>query len=141
MVSDGGMKFKTVLTGCTSMPSPQSPFCSKHVREETPVLLAEKITKQTRESIWQYRAKNQTSNPWLPNDSVFTVETVFNVRKTNDVIEYLVKFAGYSDLESCWEPSKTLPTFIVDHYREKSNLGLPLPLPSIKLTRKVGQDS
>ena len=160
MVSDGGMKLnrkvcaakfsvvrkfehskKTVLTGCTAMPSPQSPFCSEHVKEETPVLLAEKITKRTRENLWQYRAKNQTSNLRLPNDSVFTVETVFNVRKTKDVIEYLVKFAGYSDLESCWEPAKNLPNFIVDHYKEKSNLGLPLPSPSIKLTRKVGQDS
>ena len=64
MITDGNMKLnrkvcaakfsvvrkfehsnKTVLTSCTAMPSPDSPFCVDHVHAETPVLLGEKITK------------------------------------------------------------------------------------------------
>ena len=60
MVSDGGMKInrkvcgakfsavrkfcnsgKTILTGCTASPNPNSPFCSKHLQSESPVILVE----------------------------------------------------------------------------------------------------
>ena len=160
MVTDGNMKLnrkvcaakfsvvrkfehsnKTVLTGCTAMPSPDSPFCSEHVHAETPVLLAEKITKETRQKLLDFKAKNQTSNLKLPQDSVFTVETVLNARKNNNHIEYLVKFAGYPDHEACWEPSKNLPSFIVEHFKDTAKLGSPLPTPTIKLTRKVDENS
>ena len=78
MVTDGNMKLnrkvcaakfsvvrffqhcnKTVLTGCTSMPSPNSPFCSQHVDDETPVLLAENITKLTRNSLLGFKEKTK----------------------------------------------------------------------------------
>jgi hypothetical protein len=77
MISDGGQKIyrkvcaakfsvvrkflnsnKTVLTGCTAMPSPNSPFCSNHVDAETPVLLAERITQETRNNLWNFRMKS-----------------------------------------------------------------------------------
>ena len=160
MITDGNMKInrkvcaakfsvvrkfehsnKTVLTGCTAMPSPDSPFCAEHVNAETPVLLGEKITKETRMKLLSFKAKNQTSNLKLPKDSVFTVESVLNARKINNDIEYFVKFAGCPANEACWEPTKNLPTFIVEYYKDKYKHGSPLPLPSIKHTRRVDKTS
>ena len=160
MVTDGNMKLnrkvcaarfsvvrkfehsnKTVLTGCTAMPSPDSPFCSEHVHAETPVLLAEKVTKETRQALLDFKAKNQTSNLKLPQDSVFTVETVLNARNNKNSIEYLVKFAGYPSNAACWEPCKNLPTFIVEYFKDKSKHSSPLPTPSIKKTKKVNNNS
>ena len=132
---------KTVLTGCTAMPSSESPFCSEHKSVETPVLLAEKITTATKNKLWIYKAKNQSNNVKLPKDSVFTVETVLNARKNKDNLEYLVKFAGFPAQEACWEPVGNLPSFIVQFYYDETKHGSPLPLPSIKRTRKVGKNS
>ena len=160
MITDGNMKLtrkvcaakfsvvrkfehsnKTVLTGCTAMPSPDSPFCAKHVHAESPVLLGEKITKTTRAKLSSYRAKNQASNIKLPEDSVFVVESVLNTRKLVDDVEYLVKFSGYPPSEACWEPGKNLPHFVVDFYGDKSKHGLPLPSPTITETVKVDEAS
>ena len=76
MVSDGGMKImrsvcaakfscvrkyshsdKAVLTGCTASPSPNSPFCSEHRGCESPVLLAENLSLETRSRLREWRAK------------------------------------------------------------------------------------
>ena len=160
MITDGNMKLnrkvcaakfsvvrkfehcnKTVLTGCTAMPSPDSPFCVDHVHAKTPVLLGEKITKTTRSKLLAYKAKNQASNLKLPADSVFIVESVLNTRTTGVHVEYLVKFSGYPPAEACWEPVENLPHFIVLYYQDKSKFGLPLPSPTIKETRRVDQTS
>ena len=160
MISDGGQKIfrkvcaakfsvvrkflhsdKTVLTGCTAMPSPTSPFCSNHVDAETPVLLAEQITQQTRTSLWNFKTKSQTSNSKLLNDSVFTVETILNARMIKANLEFLVKFAGFPKQEACWEPAKNLPSFIVEYYQDKARYGLPLPTPTIKQTIKLENDT
>ena len=105
------------------MPSPDSPFCAAHVKNETPVLLAENVTKETRMTILNYKVKIQTSNLKLPQDSVFIVESVLNSRKTNKNIEYLVQFAGCPATEACWEPIKNLPKFIVDYYKDTTKYG------------------
>ena len=118
---------KTVLTGCTAMPSPNSPFCVNHVNAESPVFLAEKITQQTRNTLWNCKAQSQASNSKLPNDSVFTVETVLNARMVKSNLELLVKFSGFSKIQACWEPSKNLPDFIVQYYQDKSKYGCSLP--------------
>ena len=160
MITDGNMKInrkvcaakfsvvrkfdhsnKTILTDCTSMLNPYSLFCNEHVNAQTPVLLAEKITRVTRQKLLNFKVKTQTSNLKLPNNSVFTVETVLNARKNNNVIEYFVKFAGYPASEACWEPAKNLPTFIVEHYQDKLKYASPLPAPSITFTQKVDDTS
>ena len=63
-----------------------------------------------------------------PKTSIFTVESVLNARKNKNKNEFLVKFAGFPFQEACWEPVTYLPTFIVEHYSEKTNLGTPFPL-------------
>ena len=85
---------------------------------ETPVLLAEKITQKTRTTLQEFKTKGQSSHSKLPNDSVYTVETVLNARKVNGELEFLVKFAGFSKIQACWEPAKNLPSFIVNFFQE-----------------------
>ena len=70
---------KTVVTGCTAMPNPNSPFCSEHVEEEMPVLLSSKVTQATRNKLWDIKKRSQAYGAKLPNSSVFTVQTVLNV--------------------------------------------------------------
>ena len=160
MISDGGQKIfrkvcaakfsvvrkflhsdKTVLTGCTAMPSPNSPFCSSHVNAETPVLLAEKITQQTRDTLRDLRSKSQSCHSKLQNDSVYTVESVLNARKVKGNLEFLVKFSGFSKHQACWEPVKSLPSFIKEFYQQKANFGLPLPTPTIQRTVKLNNNT
>ena len=87
------------------------------------------------------KKKNQTSNLKLPHDSVFTVESVLNAKNEKGVLYYLVKFAGFPANQACWEPCTNLPRFIVEHYKEKSNHGKPLPAPTIKYTQRVDDNS
>ena len=156
MVSDGGMKIsrkvcaakfsavrkfsksnKTVLTGCTATPNPDSPFCSKHLNVESPVILAESLTQKTRDRLREYRVQQQKSNIVLPNDSIYIIQSVVDSRKVKTTVEYCVKFAGFPESVICWEPFKNLPTFIVDFYREDANLGKQIPGPRIKKTTRV----
>ena len=81
MVTDGGMKInrkvcaakfsvvrkfqhsdKTVLSGCTAMPSSEGPFCPEHINEESPVILAEKISVTSRTQLMKFRNKAQLSS-------------------------------------------------------------------------------
>ena len=136
MITDGNMKLvrkvcaarysvvrqfehtdKTVLTGCTSMPIPNSPYCSEHIGIESPVLLSEKISKETKKKLVSFKAKNNSSNLKLPNDSVFVVESVLDSRKSGSSFEYLVKFVGYPENEACWESI---------HHMDESTIGLEL---------------
>ena len=120
MVTDGGMKInrkvcavkfsvvrefqhsnKTVLSGCTAMPSPDSPFCSEHKDVETPIHLAERVTQKTKQKLWNSKGKNQSHNMKLPNDTVFTIESILNAKKNQaGDLEYLVKVAGYPKEEA-----------------------------------------
>ena len=93
-----------------------------------PVILSSRVTTETRNKLWTYRQKSQGYGMKLPKDSIFTVESVLNARKNKNKIEFLVKFAGFPFQEACWEPVTSLPTFIVEHYSVKTNLGTPLPL-------------
>ena len=132
---------KMVLTGCTSMPNPDSPFCSEHLNAETPVLLAEKVSRETKKSLVDFKERNQQSNLQLPKDSVFFVESILNSKLKKGVSYFLVKFAGYPVTEACWEPSKNLPKFIQTYYEDATNHGKPLPSPIIKYTTKVNDDT
>ena len=156
MVSDGGMKIhrsvcaakfsgvrkysnskKTVLTGCTASPSPNSPFCSEHSNSESPVLLAEKLSKDTRSYLHDWRVQSQKTHISLPKDTVFIVQAVLESRKVKKTTEFLVKFAGFPKEASCWEPSKNLPEFILNFYKNEKNLGKAIPGPKIKQTKHV----
>ena len=156
MVSDGGMKInravcaakfsavrkflnsnKTILTGCTASPNPGSPFCSKHLRSESPVILAENLSKQTKDVLTKKRNQEKYSSVNLPEDSVYIIQSVSNIRKKNKTTEFLVKFAGFGDIE-CWEPVENLPSFVREFYlSDKTNLCKRIPGPRVSNTTKV----
>ena len=156
MVSDGGMKInrkvcaakfsavrkfsnsnKTVLTGCTATPNPDSPFCSDHLHSESPVILAENLSQKTRDRLREYRSQSQKTNIQLPHDSVFIIQSILALRKTKKGFEYSVKFAGFPETVECWEAPKNLPKFIVDYYKKETNLGKQIPGPRIKKTKHL----
>ena len=103
-----------------------------------PVILSNRVTTETRNKLWTYGQKSQGYGMKLPKDSIFTVESVLNARKNKNKIEFLVKFAGFPFQEACWEPVTSLPSFIVEHYSVKTNLGTPPPTPTVKKTVKNG---
>ena len=156
MVSDGGMKInrpicaakfsavrkfshsnKTILTGCTASPNPNSPFCSKHLNTESPVILAENLSKKTLQRLREFRSETQKQTLQLPNDSVYIIQAVLDSRKCSKSLEFSVKFAGFPVSVACWEPCKNLPHFIVEFYKESCNLGKQIPGPKIKSTKNL----
>ena len=158
MISDGGMKInravcahkfsmlrlynhskKYVLTGCVSSPSSDSPFCAKHRKLESPVLLAESVSSETRKKLKQYRAKSSSTpgNVKIYDDNIYCIEKILKRSGTN----FLVKFSGFPESEACWEPKVNLPTFIVKHYDNKDNIGGPLPNPTITPLNQAGKDA
>ena len=130
---------KKILTGCTKLPSSNSPFCAEHKTTETPVIPAERLTANTRDILWKWQKENQKSNLNLPRDNCFTVERVNKTRKTKNQTQMLIKFSGYpADLE-CWEPVTNLPSFVVKHYSDKSKLGKFLPNPVVSRVQTVSK--
>ena len=50
-----------------------------------------------------------------------------------------MKWSGYEDEASTWEPQANVPKFIQEFYKEDSSrLGKKLPNPKIKHTKSVG---
>ena len=121
------------LTGCTRMPTPTSPFCSEHqsIESQQPVIPAEKLSKKTRNKLNDYQRKSNKSFLELPCDSVYIVEKILNSKKTSSGLEYLIKFSGFPESQSCYEPKENLPQFIQDYYSDKENLSKCVPAPYI----------
>ena len=128
-----------VVTGCTEMPGTKNKYCFKHRSEESPILTEEKITKITKEKLKKYRKETSTSEK-APKDQLFIIEAVKEIKKINTRHEqYLVKWSGYEDEASTWEPQANVPKFIQEFYKEDSSrLGKKLPNPKIKHTKSVG---
>ena len=160
MVTDGGMKIfrsvcaakfsavrkfkhsnKTILTGCTASPNPNSPFCSQHLKTESPVLLAEHLSIATRTTLHEWRVRYQKTQNLLQKDSVFIIQTVLKTRRTDSRIEFHVKFAGFPEEAACWEPLENLPRFVTDYYSKNENIGKALPKPKIKRTKHINNES
>ena len=155
MVTDGGFKInrpvcaakfsvireykhsdKKVLTGCTNMPSPDSKFCQHHRTVESPVMLREALTKESRNCLYNFRSRTKQTQLQLPDDELFVVETILDICQKNKA-KFLVKWAGFPRSEATWEPEKNIPKFITKYYENSENLGKKLPEPRIKETKKV----
>ena len=124
---------KYVLTGCTNTPSSKNPFCPEHQTADTPVILAEKLSNETRQKLLKYR-ENTATTPTVNQDSVFIVEKVLKMR--GDF--YLVKFNGFPEEEASWENESHIPPFIRSFYSKKTNLKKNLPAPTLGKQIKVG---
>ena len=62
------------------------------------------------------------------------MEAVLDSRDKNGEIELLVKWTGYTNEHSTWEPANNLKPFITSYYSDPSHLGSPLPPPRIQYT-------
>ena len=69
------------------------------------------------------------------NDGVFIIESILDIKDG----KFLVRWAGFPENASTWEPSENVPKFIQKYYEEDATkLGAKLPNPKIKHTKKVG---
>ena len=116
---------KTV-TGCTKKPAKDKQFCREHKNEEGPVILAEKLSKETKDKL----RKRQSLN--YPQDNIFFVRALIEVKGN----KYLVRWANFPEEEATWEPRKSIPSFILSWYDEDlTRLGSDIPSPKIKWTK------
>ena len=111
-------KFSNSNKTSTASPNPDSPFCSKHIHTESPVILAENLSKKTLEKLREFRSNAQKQNLQLPNDSVYIIQSVIGSRKCSKGQELCVKFAGFPESVACWELCKNLPQFISEFYKD-----------------------
>ena len=128
MVTDGGFKInrpvcaakfsvireythsdKRVLTGCTNMPSPDSKFCHHHRSEQSPVILKETLSTESRTCLYNFRSRTKQTQLRLPDDDLFVVESILEVRMKNKTKQFLVQWAGFPRSEATWEPMKNIP--------------------------------
>ena len=145
LICDGGMKphrivcaarysgirsythtnIKTV-TGCTKKPAKDQKFCSDHIGQEGPVVLAENLSLETKRAL----RKKQTAN--YPQDNIFFVRALLRC----DGERFLVRWATLPVEEATWEPKSSLPSFIVQWYEEDhERLGTDIPQPVIKWSK------
>ena len=55
------------------------------------------------------------------------------------ITEFKIKWAGFPDEASTWEPEQNVPRFIQDFYKEDpKRIGMRLPNPTIKHSKTVG---
>ena len=160
MVTDGGFKInrpvcsakfsvireykhsnKRVLTGCTTTPIPGSKFCSIHKTEDSPVVLKENLSSNSRSQLYNFRSRTKQTQLHLPDDDLFVVESILDVKMEKKTKLYLVKWSSFPDSEATWEPERNIPAFILKYYDEAGKFGKPLPEPRIKHTKKVSKNS
>ena len=123
-----------VVTGCTAMPGTHHKLCFKHQHEASPIVTSDKISLATKEKLRSHRKSSQASN-MAQNDEVFIIESILDIKDG----KFLVRWAGFPENASTWEPSENVPKFIKKYYEEDATkLGAKLPNPKIKHTKKVG---
>ena len=123
-----------VVTGCTAMPGTKNKFCFKHRSEESPVLTEKGVSKETRERLTKHRKDNAESDK-APNDKVYIIESILDIKDD----KYLVKWSGFDEHASTWEPASNVPKFIQEYYtKDAKRLKTKLPNPRIKHTKQVG---
>ena len=128
----------SVLTGCSSIPQPNSKFCFNHQNSDHPVLSGDKINSKNKEKLKKYK-RNEC--PEAGEDDLFVIETILETKKTeSNETSWKVKWMDYPPEEATWEDSTSIPKFIQDYYSDVSKLGTRLPEPIIKHTKVVGEN-
>ena len=74
-------------------------------------------------------------------DNIYVIETVLGSKVEDGVQFFHIKWLTFPSSESTWEPEDGVPKFIQLYYKEKSNLGKPLPNPKLKRTKKAGSET
>jgi hypothetical protein len=125
------------LIGCPKMPINESKFCHEHKNCETPIVAAKEVSESSKKNLRSFKNKESSSTD-AKDDDFFVVEKVLEVKKENEKVHYKVKWVGFPESESTWEPEENIPGFIKKFYEDKSKIGKTLPSPTIKHTKTVG---
>ena len=99
-----------VVTGCTEMPGTKNKYCFKHQHEQSPILTGDKVTDSTRTKLRKHRKETAYSEE-APEDQMYIIEAI-NDMKNND-FEFLIKWAGFPNNVSTWEPSSKVYSAIL----------------------------
>ena len=135
-----------LVTGCTAMPGTKNKYCFKHRSEESPILTSQDISSGSRESLKSHRKEHAHSSK-AQDDQIFIIESIKDIREVEvgdegskrKLTEFKVKWSGFPDEASTWEPEQNIPKFIQVFYKEcKARLGMRLPNPTIKYSKTVG---
>ena len=127
----------SVVTGCTSIPCPQSKFCNRHQEEQSPALLCEEVSKETRKKLRDHRTQSATSSE-APQDNIYVIESILGRKVKKDGTFFNVKWLNFPVSESTWENEKCIPKFIQLYYEDESRFGKILPNPKLKKVKKAG---
>ena len=126
-----------VFTGCRKIPKPESKFCQEHEETDTPVVPAEKVSRQTRRKLRDFR-EDSSKSELAGQDNFYIVESIIDVKKSPEGDLYKVKLVGFPVSEASWEPKSSIPKFILKYYDSGDKFGQPLPNPRVKYSKNVG---
>ena len=132
--SQAGM---SVVCGCLNCPQPSSKFCGEHFNLNSPVMTSDVVSEVTRKELRNHRTKTANFKD-SQQDNIYVVESL--TEKNGD--EWKVKWLGFPTECSTWEKSSNLQPWIMTYYAEDmTRLGKPLPEPSIKYTKRSGNET
>lgn len=127
-----------VVCGCLRNPQPDSKYCGEHVGMSTPAMTSDKVSASTRTSLRDHRKKTAESKD-AHQDDIYVIESI--VEKQDDGELWKVKWLGFPEEKSTWEPSTNIQPWILSYYKEDlQRLGCPLPEPKIKHIKKAGDE-
>ena len=128
-----------VVTGCTSIPAPQSKFCQEHKFSESPALLSSQVSKTTRMKLRDHRTATAASTD-ASQDNIYVIESILGTKTHDGVQTFHVKWLNFPESEATWEPYECVPKFIQLFYQDESNFGKTLPNPKLKRSKKAGTE-
>ena len=103
----------TLVTGCTKHPG-DNKYCKEHRKEETPAVSSSKLDQDNKSRLRSSKQKQQVYMDQDFTDSVYIIEEILGSRKQKNIVEYHIKWEGYS--ETTWEPSKNIPSCIRNYF-------------------------
>ena len=131
--SSSGIK---VLSGCPNKPAPTSKYCSECKDIESPVQVSGSVSRETKDSLRKHRSKTaqfKESN----QDQIYVIESLLDQKQEGNKVYWKVKWLGFPENESTWEPEKNIQKWMTDFYTEDlGRLGKTLPKPNIKCQKK-----
>ena len=73
-------------------------------------------------------------------DNIYVIEKLLEKKYENNEKFWKVKWLGFPPEESTWEPAANIQPWILSYYEEDDRLGLPLPEPRVKYSKKAGNE-
>ena len=129
-----------VVCGCQKIPQPNSKYCGEHVGLSSPAITSENVSETTRMTLRRHRDETSATKE-APQDHIYVVESILEKKIENLKTSYKVKWLGFPNDQSTWEPATNIQPWIQTYYdADHKRLGKPLPEPRIKYTKRAGDE-